>query len=55
MIKDERVMMNFRVPKEVRRRFRTECMERDMTANQVMVELLKNQLTHWERQGSVRP
>ena len=55
MNKDERVMMNFRVPKDVRRRFRTECLEREITANQVMFELLKNQLLHWERQGSARP
>ena len=51
----DRVMMNFRLPKEMRTKFRSECIQRDTTVTEVMYQLLKNQLTHWDRQTGVRP
>jgi hypothetical protein len=51
----DRVMMNFRLPKEIRRRFRTQCITRDANVTQVMYDLICRQLEYWDKQSGVRP
>jgi hypothetical protein len=51
----DRVLMNFRITKDVRRKLRTECLKRDTTITDVVSHLIRNQLSHWQRQEGVRP
>ena len=51
----DKVLMNFRITKDVRRKLRTECLKRDTTITDVVSHLIQNQLMHWQRQEGVRP
>ena len=45
--KPHNCLMNFELPRDLRRDFHIECMKRDVTASKALRELILHQLSQW--------
>ena len=49
--KPHNCLMNFELPRELRRDFHIECMKRDVTASNALRQFILNQLSQWSQQN----